>query len=233
MLEPIEGQPGLFRNTATGETVNVRDFYESDLYDTIAIPGDGTDIAAGTEFIFFQDIQAKRELDTNVKTPRKLSAGQSMVLDRVGLYIPLSNGKAFPRPAHLKSIGDNAFFRLKINDLLQAEGPAIKFPSGYGWYGQTTEDDQGIVSIGVPATASASKLLKKQLLNQNHELDGVLRFDARNWLTVAGPTGAVPFVDAAFTRPSISIPATGGTGHWGGLLVKCFLHGLFKAASTK
>jgi hypothetical protein len=232
MLEPIEGQPGLFKNTTTGEIVNVRDYYESDLYDTIAIPGDDLDIAAGTEFIFFQDIQAKREVDTNVKTPRKLSAGQSMVLDRIGLYVPLSTGKTFPRPQHLKSIIDNSFFRLKINDLLQAEGPAIKFPSGYGWYGQTTEDDQGIVSIGVPATASASRLVKKQLLNQNHELDGVLRFDARNWLTVAGPTGVAPFSKSSDTRPAVNLPMSPSTDH-GAVIVKCFLHGLFKAASTK
>lgn len=240
MLEPIEGQPGLFKNTQTGEIVNIRDFREGDKYDTVAVPGDNTDIDAGTEFIFFQDIQGKRDLDTNIKTPRKLSAGESMVMDRIGLYVSSSTGKANPRPVQFKMLIDNAFFRLKINDILQDEGPAIKFPSGYGWYGQTTEDDQGIISIGVPATASASRLIKKQMLNQNHELDGVLRYDARLWLLSAGPTGAAPFgggtaaQNAANTRPFINMTNLNNIqASWGAMTVKCFLHGLIKAAVSK
>ena len=69
MLEPIEGQPGLFKNTQTGEIVNIRDFREGDKYDTIAVPGDNTDIDAGTEFIFFQDIQGKRDSTPTSRRP--------------------------------------------------------------------------------------------------------------------------------------------------------------------
>lgn len=35
---PIEGQPGLFRDASTGQILNIRDFTESDKYDTIVIP---------------------------------------------------------------------------------------------------------------------------------------------------------------------------------------------------
>ena len=85
----------------------------------------------------------------------------------------------------------------------------------------------------MPATASASRLIKKQLLNQNHELDGVLRYDARLWLLVAGPTGVAPFTVAADTRPSINLIVTGQQSRTGGMTVKCFLHGLIKAAVSK
>lgn len=212
-LQPIEGQPGLFRDTASGQVVNIRDFRESDKYDTVAIAS-GTPIVPGTEFVFFQDIQQKREVDTNIKTPRKLSAGESMVLDRIGLYIRLAVGNQDVVPINIKKVVENSFYRLKINDILQEEGPAIKFPSGYGLYGQTTENATGIVSLGVPATASASRLVKKQMLNQNHELDGVLRFDARNWL--AGLPGG-------YVNPTIS----------GNVLVTNYLHGLIRSAVTK
>lgn len=37
-LWPIEGQPGLFMDMKTGKIVNIRDFKESDKYDTIVIP---------------------------------------------------------------------------------------------------------------------------------------------------------------------------------------------------
>lgn len=211
-LTPIEGQPGLFRDSDTGQVVNIRDFRESAKWDTIYIPAG--EIVPGTEFVFFQDIQQKRETDTNIKTPRKLSAGESMVLDRIGLYFKLAVGDVVTFPRDIKKVVENSYYRLKVNDILQDEGNPVRFPSGLGLYGNTTETDAGIISNGVPATASAARLVKKQLLNQNHELDGILRFDARNWLTSAG---------LVYENPDLEQP----------LLVQNELHGLIRAAVTK
>lgn len=218
-LQPIEGQPGLFRDTDSGQIVNIRDFRESDLYDSIVIPA-GAAVVAGAEFVFFQDVQGKREIDSNFKTPRKLSAGQSMVLDRIGLALRLALGNTLAKVRDIKKVVENSYFRLKVNDLVQDEGPMVKFPSGYGLYGQTTETDSGIVSIGVPATASASRLVKKQMLNVNHELDGVLRFDPRTW---TGNTNALGAAGPTVTQPTLESP----------IMVTCFLHGLVRAAVTK
>jgi len=211
-MVPIEGQPGLFRDQESGQVLNIRDFRESDKWDTIAVPAGVID--PGTQFIFFADIQGKRETDTNIKTPRKLSSGESMILDRIGLYFRLVLGDVVTVPRDIKKVVDNAYYRMKINDILQDEGPAIKFPSGYGMYGQTTETDAGIVSIGVPATASAARLIKKQMLNQNHELEGLLRFDPRAWLAAQG----IVYVNPVTEQP---------------LLVTNYLHGLIRAAVTK
>lgn len=38
-LRPIPGQPGMFEDRATGQFINIRDFKESDRYDTIVISG--------------------------------------------------------------------------------------------------------------------------------------------------------------------------------------------------
>jgi hypothetical protein len=219
-LQPIEGQPGLFRDTDTGQVVNIRDFRESDKYDSIVIPA-GEQISTGIEIIFFQDIQGKRETDSNIKTPRKLSAGESMVLDRIGLYFRLAVGNSVTLPRDIIKVVENSYYRLKINDILQDEGPSIKFPSGYGLYGQTTENDAGIVSVGVPATASASRLVKKQMLNQNHELDGLIRFDARGWTQQASPAGFNNTV--IVDQPTLETP----------LIITNYLHGLVRAAVTK
>lgn len=237
VLAPIQGQPGLFRlvDDATGQpigntVVNIRDFREGDKYDTIAIPTG--QIAAGTEFTYFNNLQGKQQgVDTNLRTPSKLSAGESMVLDRIGLHVRLSTGVAFPPPQDVKSILENAFYRLKINDILQDEGPAIKFPSGYGLYGQTNENGQGIVTNGVPATASTARLVKKQLLNQNHELDGRLRFDQRQWLisTVLGPA---PFT-AGDELATITVQTSTTPPRNAAVLVTNFLHGLIRAAVSK
>jgi hypothetical protein len=229
-LEPIQGQPGLFRDPADpNQIVNIRDFREGDKYDTVAIPTGS--IAAGTEFVFFQNIQAKREIDCNLRTPAKLSAGESMVLDRIGIHVRLSTGVSFPAPQDVKSVLENAFYRLKINDILQDEGPAIKFPSGYGLYGNTTENSQGIVTNGVPASASTSRLVKKQLLNQNHELFGVLRFDQRLWLTstVSGPA---PFTSGD-ELTSIILQTSTNPPRDCAVLVTNYLHGLIRAAVSK
>jgi hypothetical protein len=229
-MMPIEGQPGLFREVDdsgnfTGPVINIRDFREGDKYDTIAIPfGLQT---WGTEFIFFQNIQNKRFLDTNLKTPSKLSAGESMVLDRIGLYVRSAAGAVMTLPHDFKQVVDNAYYRLDINDILQDEGPAVKFPSGYGLYGQTNEADQGVLSVGVPATASAARLVKKQLLNQNHELRGILRFDSRQWLVAAAPFITAEQATADFTT------VAPGSEDQGVVLVTNFLHGLIRSAVTK
>jgi hypothetical protein len=219
-LQPIEGQPGLFRDTDTGQVVNIRDFREGDKYDSTIIPPQEA-ISTGTEITFFQDIQGKRDTDSNIKTPRKLSAGESMVLDRIGLYFRLAVGNSITSGRDVMKVVENCFYRLKINDILQDEGPAIKFPSGYGLYGNTTENNTSIVSVGVPATASASRLIKKQMLNQNHELDGLMRFDPRTWTAQPNPAGFNAVVNVV--QPTLDTA----------LVTTNFLHGLIRAAVTK
>jgi hypothetical protein len=219
-LQPIEGQPGLFKDTDSGQIVNIRDFREGDKYDSVAIPA-GESIATGTELVFFQDIQGKRDTDSNFKTARKLSAGESMVLDRIGLYFRLATGNSITSGRDIMKVVENCFYRLSINEILQDEGPAIKFPSGYGLYGNTTENNTSIVALGVPATASAARLIKKQMLNQNHELNGVIRFDARTWTAQPNPAGFA----GTFTVVQPELDTN--------LIITNYLHGLIRAAVTK
>lgn len=219
-LQPIEGQPGLFRDTDTLQIVNIRDFREGDKYDSTFIPA-GNIIGTGTEINFFADLQGKRSTDTNFATQRKLSAGESMVLDRIGLYFRTAVGDSITSGRDIMKVVENAYYKLTINDILQDEGPAIKFPSGYGLYGNTTENNTSIMALGVPATASAARLIKKQMLNQNHELNGLLRFDARTWTGQPNPAG-FPAV-LTVTQPTLNTP----------LIMTNYLHGLIRSAVTK
>jgi hypothetical protein len=219
-LMPIEGQPGLFKDSDTGQIVNIRDFREGDKYDSIVFPIQEV-IGTGTQCIFFADLQGKRRTDTNFATQRKLSAGESMVLDRIGLYFRLAVGNSITSGRDIIKIVENSFYQLTINDILQDEGPAIKFPSGYGLYGNTTENDMSIMALGVPATASAARLIKKQMLNQNHELNGLLQFDARQWCAQPNPAG----FDATVTVVQPTLDTA--------VIVTNYLHGLIRAAVTK
>ena len=75
------------------------------------------------------------------------------------------------------------------------------------------------MSLGVPATASAAKLAKTQVLNQNHELDGVLRFDQRTWLQ----NELIAAGNPPYANPDLDEP----------VLVTNYLHGLIRAAVSK
>lgn len=215
-LRPIKGRPGKFLDTSSGKVLDISDYREDDKYDTVAIPA-GT-IVAGTEFVFYRDIQQKRAVDTNFSQTSRLSAGEEMIIDRVGLAFRLATGNILPTPSDIKRVVENSFYRVEINRLLLIEGPAIKFPTGYGLWGQTQETGQGIVSVGSPATAAAAKLIKTQLITASHEVQAYLTFFDRNW---PGFAAAVP--NQADRQPTIDNP----------LVVTGYLHGLIKSASTK
>lgn len=213
-LRPIKGRPGKFLETGTGQVIDISDYREDDKYDTVAIAAGA--VAAGTEFILFRDVANKRDIDTNFSQQSRLSAGEEMIIDRVGLTVRSATGNLLPSPSDIKKLAEDAFYRVEVNRLLLIEGPAIKFPSGYGLYGNTVENNQGVVSIGVPATASAARLIKTQLITAQHEVQGFLRFENRDWAAVE-----VPIV--ADRMPNFSQP----------IFVTGWLHGLIKTASTK
>lgn len=55
ILRPVHGHQGLYKITPSGEIFNIRDFRESDRYDSVVfLPGE---ITVGTEFTFFNDVQ--------------------------------------------------------------------------------------------------------------------------------------------------------------------------------
>jgi hypothetical protein len=210
-LKPLKGRPGQFLDSSTGKILNISEFREDDKYDTVHIPA-GL-ITQGTSFVFFRSTEGKSLVDTNLTQQSRLSAGEEMVVERVGATMRLATGNDLPHPADFKKVSEDSFFRMEVNQLLLIEGPLIKFPSGYGLAGQTQETDQGIVSIGIASTASAAKLVKTQLLTQRHEIEGRLTFFGRTGFTTPLPN----------PMPTLSTS----------VLVTIWLHGLVKAAVSK
>lgn len=217
-LRPLKGQPGKFIDAITGAVYDISEMREGDKWDTIVI--DYGAIAAGAEYYFFRDVSRKRLVDTNFTQQSRLSAGEQVIINRIGAQIALAGGNVTPRPDDVKKVAENAFLRIEVNQLLQAEGKLVTFNSGYGLSGMTQETDQGVIGIGVPATASAAKLLRTQLLTDKHEVLGYLRFYDRNWLA----TYSTYYEDnPAEKMPTLRDP----------LLVVCYLHGLIKSAVSK
>jgi len=224
MLKPIKGHPGRFLDTGSGTVLNIAEYREDDKYDTILIPSAPGVVDFGTQFIFFRDIMQKRPIDTNFTQPVRLSAGEQMIVDRVGLWIRDTMGTDEDGivASDKLMVASCGFLRVEVNQKLLIEGPGIKFPSGYGMAGfEGTGNYGNTVGIGVPSTAAAAKLVKTQALTSRHEVIGYLTFYNRDWmLAEAG-------IDLTLIDPPVITTAEAG------IPVTCFLHGLIKSAVSK
>src|SRR5690606_38865953 len=101
---------------------------------------------------------------------------EEMILDRIGIQIPMSYGNVLVAPEDIKRVAENGYLVFRINRKDVAEGPLLKFPSGYGLSGMTNADNDGVLSIGVPSTAAAAKLVREQSLTSDHEVEGIVQF---------------------------------------------------------
>jgi len=171
-------------------------------------------LTAGAEYIFFRDIERKRLIDTNFTQPVRLSAGEQMVVDRVGLTVRNAVGDYALHPDDFPRVVENAYLRVDVNQLMLIEGIATTFASGYGLSYLSVASAS--MNIGVPSQAAAPKLLRTQTLTELHEVIGYYSFFNRDWANVAGFDG--------IEMPTIKTPY---------VFVTCFLHGLIKTAVNK
>jgi len=206
-------------DTASGQVLNIAEYREDDKYDTIFLSSEDP-IEFGSQYVFFRDINAKRPIDCNFTQTSRLSAGEEMVVDRVGLYPRHGiSGHTMSDNADVIRIIENAFFRVNVNSILLTEGPAFKYPSGYGLGGYPAPATENTIGIGVPSTAAAAKLVKTQTLTSRHEVIGYFIFHNHDWILnephVAMITEVTPITLTTY------------------MLVTAFLHGLIKSAVSK
>ena len=218
-LVKIQGRPGLFKDTTTGEVMKVAKWREDDKYDTTALVNGN--VAVSHELVFFRDIEKKFKLDTNLPRSRQISEGEIMALERIGIQIPLAFGNTLPAPADVKKIAENGYLVCKLSGTDVAEGPGVRFPSGYGLSGSTVETDQGVLGIGTPATAAVARLSREHEITPRTELDASYTFHKRTWAT--SPTLAAGLVVGAGTEtPNLSVDCA----------VRLYFHGRVEAAAT-
>lgn len=214
----IEGKPGEFFDDETGRTFSIKDLREDIKYDTISMAAGA--VAANAEFDFFDNVpNGKRRIDTNFSTPHRLSAGEEMVIERVGVYVRQAFGDFLPPPSDFKRVVDCGFINYEINQLLLAEGPLFRFQSGFGFAGNTNEAGQGVIALGVPSTAAAWRLILKQYIHHLHDINSRLTFFTRAWNALQN----IPAVPTADRMPTLTT-ATG---------ISSILSGRIKRATTK
>ncbi len=119
-----------------------------------------------------QGLTDKDKIDANFPQPRRLlSNGEEMILERIGLYIPSCLGNTVVLPRDVKKAAENFYLTVKLDRKEIADGPAYTYPAGYGLNGQTSENDAGIVNIGVPSVAAAPKLTRPHELDMNTDVE--------------------------------------------------------------
>ena len=174
---PVQGSPGVWvdRGGNKYQVLNVR---EDVVYDTILIPAGA--IAAGSEFLFFTQFNQKRQGDSNMKSPR-LGSGVVMKIYHYGFKILDAAGNIIMLPRDMKKVISGGFAKIKLGGFDIAEGPVERFQSPFGLTGSTTENDSGLVSLGVPSQAAMRPLAEPIFVDQNADFEGSLRFDDHLW----------------------------------------------------
>lgn len=178
-LKPVPKEPGRFYDTSTGEKVDIVDYRDGDRYDTIQVASGA--IAAGAESVLFRDIGSKNVLDFNMGAAHRLSSGEQMLVQRIGVDIPLAFGNTVVAPVDIKKVAYGGYLKLTLNQRETASGPLYTFPTGYGMAGQTNENNTGIVSLGVPSTAAKKNLVKEHWLTSDQDVSGSIFFYDRTW----------------------------------------------------
>lgn len=178
------GNPGELFIPALGKKFQQVELREDDVYDTVQVATGP--VTAGTEYEFFRDLQNKNEQHTNLPQARRIQAGDEVAVFRIGLYPRNRLGATPAAMGDILQIVDNAHFILKFNRRVITDGPALKYPTGYGVSGFSNTAaavGQEAVSLGVPSIAAAPTLFVPQQLKDNDDIICKLRFPAAAWAT--------------------------------------------------
>lgn len=207
LLQPT-GRTGVFFIPALGYEVLIAEWREDDVYDHVRIASGA--VTAGLKREFFRDIEGKNLQDTNLTRQRNINSGSELVMNRVGILVAQAVGNVITDPDDIVKIGYGSSFTFKVDRRVVAEGPTLKFSTGYGVTGQTTVGNRGYVSYGVASAAAAPELVSPQQIKDSDALFGILTFESADWF-------------ANYAQPNLAQDVKIG----------CFLHGLLKTPVGK
>ena len=214
-LRSILGNPGKFYDPRTKKVYDISQAYEGEKYDTVVLPNGA--MGLGAQYTWFNNLQGKPRMDCNFKTQNRLDPNERMVLERLGLYIHTAIGNTVTLLADIKKAMENGFVRTTINDDILWEGCATWLPSGLGLYGQSSETAATFVTVGVPGTAAAARLRRKQMLTEKHSLGGYIEFQSRAaWVALTTTANA-------YVTPTLA----------GDVYLKLIMHGPISRPATR
>jgi len=211
--------PGKFALPELGVIIQISEWEEKDVYDTLAIDG-GTQLA-GETFPFFTDVEQKQRCDTNLKKGASMPSRTNLIVLKPSLRVKPLWGQAIATLEDQIAIYEEGIYYLNKNDKPQVTFTHLmRLQSGYGVvaYGLSTGAATAPTSLGVASPAAIPPLLIPFELQPDDDFDGHLDF-------VASRAGAQ---NQAGTTPVFASHVLGVD-----VAVVNYLHGFVKAPGTR
>lgn len=201
-------KPGEFLVPELGRVIRITDVRQDDFYDTVAIPA--ALFTAGTQYKPFDSISGKGKQNCNVTTARRIPGRNRFNLLRVGFVLRQAAGATLALAADLIRTYEAGALKFSINTRLVTEGPFIKYQSGYGITGQSTENAVSLITLGTASQVAAPKFIAAQPINDEDDLDCELNFPGTaSWdSNVAMPTTTARMHASVFLHGIIEKPIT-------------------------
>lgn len=200
----VPGKPGQFFIPSTGRVQKVYELYADAVIDTVELPS-----GAQTQDtrLFFNNLTNKKPQHANVITQARLPSHYKMKLLRIGVYIrQVYANSAVPALDTLKVL-ESFYLDFKLAARQIAKNPVIKYGSGIGVTGVSTESDFSALAAGVASPAAAGKLAESQDIDDQTDLVGSLAFGGNGWQTVttapslSGTVNATLLLDGVIAKP--------------------------------
>lgn len=166
---------------ALGTTIKLVEWREDDFYDSVTQASGA--VTAGTTLDLFRDLANKNLQHSNLKTPRRIPAGSELIMNRIGVLIAQAFSNTVVVINDVLKCAYDASFTFKLNDRLVTEGPLVKYSTGMGVAGGTTENNVSTATTGVPSQAAAPQLLVSQPIKDDDDLQGEITFKNDIWVT--------------------------------------------------
>lgn len=218
-LRPISGKAGAYM--LDGEEISIWEWSEGWRYDTICMVGSGAGglIVSGQKWDFFGE-QTKNDIDRNIAQRGRLSRGEEMIINSIGLFIGNRTASAATLVGSevFHFLAERCYLEFKIDKDVVAEGPLLEFQSGLGVAGYSNDvaPAANILSNGVPSLSAVRPLLVNQKITSDNDLAAKVVADDAAWITgVPTPSGVYVFATVASTAS---------------VLVKLMLGGYIKSA---
>lgn len=158
--------------------INVFSWDDGFLYDEyqLVTTGGGA-INAGTEGVFFRDIQNKTARQTNMSLTSQLPSGWEMIVLNIGVHVQGDIAEA-----DAKAIHEYGYVEFVLdNSAVMKSGPVTAFPSGFGLHGHvdiSSNTAQAFIEYGngLPVATSVPPLSIPIILTDLRTFRGSIRF---------------------------------------------------------
>ena len=169
--------------------ISVWSWDDNFLYDAVDLVSTGGGaVAAGTEMVFFRDIQGKTYQQTNMSLTSQLPSGWEMIVLQVGIHIPdtpvdiTSSATIATSVAMAQSVLEYGYAEFILdNSAVIASGPVSRFASPWGVHGHLDFSSNAIGAVaslqnGTPVQAAVPYLQIPIFLSDMRTFRGTIHF---------------------------------------------------------